>query len=194
MRRILLVLGLILVTCAPTMAQDTPLWEAYGGYAYVNADPTKLERTSLHGWNATVNVNVNDWFGIEADFGGYYGSRRYGSLGNVKLDSRIHTFTFGPRLTLRKHERVNWYMHALFGAAKGSAEEPTTNTEVFDDSAFAGVLGGGGEYKVSDRWGIRVGLDYIWTRFDDPFVTPRTAADQHNLRLTVGVVFGGGKK
>ena len=54
------------------LAQDEfPRAEVFGGYSYFRANPDKL---NLNGWDASVAGNITNWFGVEGDFSGHYGS------------------------------------------------------------------------------------------------------------------------
>jgi len=50
------------------------------------------------------------------------------------------------------------------------------------------TLGGGLDYKLSDRFAIRpVKVDYLMTRFSETGTSNQT---QNNLRVSTGIVFG----
>jgi opacity protein-like surface antigen len=72
----------------------------------------------------------------------------------------------------------------LFGVAHGSADFAGTSGS---DNAFAMTLGGGVDYKLTDRFAIRpIKVDYLMTRFSETGTSGQT---QSNLRISTGIVF-----
>jgi hypothetical protein len=74
-RTLLIVIGFLslLITCAAhgeTLANGN----IFVGYSYLNADFTSGGRTSLSGWNASVEGKVFPFLAIVGDFSGHYGS------------------------------------------------------------------------------------------------------------------------
>jgi hypothetical protein len=166
MRKLGSFLVLALLVAAPAAAQDTPQGEVFLGYSYIRSDSA-----NLNGWNAAVQGNVNSWFSVVGDFSGHY---------FPPANLNIHTFTFGPRFTYRGHERVQPFVHALFGGARASVLGVS-------DTAFAANVGGGVDIKAADWLAIRaIQADALITRFGGT-----TTADP---RLSFGVVFRFGKK
>ena len=175
MRKLLWVLGLFLLVSAPTMAQDAPRVEIFGGYSYLRADRGD-NGINLNGWNAAVAGNINKWFGVVGDFSGHYGSIDLAPT--VKLDVNSHLFLAGPRFSCRKHERVTPFAHVLLGGAR---DEFSAQGLSESSIAFAAAMGGGLDVKVSDRVALRLfQADYVLTRFNDD--------SQHNFRLSTGLV------
>lgn len=184
MGRALLFAGLITVLAPASNAQDTPRAELFGGYSYFRAEGGN----SLHGWNASIAANVNDWFGVVADFGGHYGneSLRVTVPDDIFIDAEssnnVHTFLFGPRFSYRKHRTLTPFAHALVGASR-SHVEATVDTPIFStrisdtDTDFAAAFGGGLDARISDRFAFRVfQADYLPTGRNE------------NFRLSTGVV------
>jgi opacity protein-like surface antigen len=169
MRRLIAWAALLVCAALPAAAQDAPRAELFGGYSYARLDapgPTK----NLHGWNAAVQGNLNDWFGLVADFSGHYGER---------LGQRVstHQALFGPRLTLRGP--VSPFVHALFGVARGNAGLFGSNSS---EAAFGMAVGGGLDVKLRDHVNLRlIQGDYLMTRFFD--------RRQDSFRLSAGLVF-----
>src|SRR2546426_5375162 len=76
LKRFFVVVGVCLALGIAAHAQEFPKAEVFGGYSYGNFGPTAFGagRTNVNGWNASLGVNVNHWFGLVSDFGGHYGS------------------------------------------------------------------------------------------------------------------------
>ena len=223
MKKLLLLAALILMMPVLASAQDdTPEVEVFGGYSYLRADEELIgigdDNEDLHGWNGSVAYSLNDWFGLEADFAGHYGSDRTTLVSpvfgptpfpsvtlDVDADARQHTFLFGPRVTARG-DRVTGFGHALFGGANIHREirstpvgpvPPGINPISFEDSetSFAMAVGGGIDINLSDRVAIRaIQADYLMTRYEDERVFGSGADSQHNARFSVGIVFRFGSR
>lgn len=171
MRKLSLVL-LVLLLMAPLslMAQDTPKAELYGGFNYVRGENS----SNLGGWNAAVEGNLNNWFGLVADLGGFY-----------KETFHEHTFLFGPQFSYRENPNVTPFFHTLFGGSAatgcgsicGITYGPRTT-----DTNFAMAIGGGVDFRVGEPVAIRLPqIDYLMTRIG--------GQTQNNLRIGIGVVF-----
>lgn len=181
MRKIIGLLLGILALSIPAMAQDAPKVEIFGGYSYLRATSGDLG-INLQGWNASVAVNANSWFGIEANFSGNYGSPISDSV--LLSNTKVHTFLFGPRI-VHRGERVQPHAHVLIGGAHARSDV----AGFFDvgQSALAFALGGGADIKVNNRLAIRLAqLDWIRTRF--------AGETQDNWRFSTGIVIRLGGK
>lgn len=113
-----------------------------------------------NGWNASLTGNVNQWFGVAADFSGAY-----------KSGEHVHTYMFGPVLSARS-DKVTPFAHVLFGGASGGG----TN-------AFAMAFGGGVDVKVADKVAFRL-IQGDWLVFRSEGVTSKK-----NARISTGLVF-----
>ncbi len=196
-----LVVGLLSFAALPAMAQDYPRVEFGGGYAYIRANVTARDATTtpptvvktnfdLHGGRGEVAVNVNRAFGIVADVGG----SAITGLPSGTSASMV-TYMFGPRLTYRNAEKIEPFVHALFGGAhvSGSTSGTISGFEFSGtENSFAMALGGGLDYKISNHVAIRfVQAEYLMTRFKTNINAAGTdvAATQNNLRIGAGLQF-----
>ncbi|HKR02552.1 MAG TPA: outer membrane beta-barrel protein [Pyrinomonadaceae bacterium] len=177
MRKAIFMIALLLLLRLQAAGQETPRVEVFGGYSYAGGN--------FHGWNASVTGNVNDWFGVVADFSGHYG----GSIDEDGFDERqrAHSYLFGPRVSVRR-KRVTPFAHALFGASKLETDLSGFGQRFFfSDTGFSFVVGGGLDVRVNDRVAVRAfQLDYLRTRFFGE-------AENHG-RLAFGLVLRFGKK
>jgi len=196
MRKFVLLCGVLALLAAPGMAQNgtTPAAEIFGGYSYLRVNPGEgAEGINVPaGWNAAVEINANSWFAFVADFSGHYKDI---SVDSITANFNLHGFTFGPQFNYRG-ERMKGFFRALFGAARSSGDvtvpvdlqairaggSQAQETISGSDTAFAMAVGGGVDVGASERIGFRLfQADYILTRFAD--------TNQHNFRLSFGVVF-----
>jgi opacity protein-like surface antigen len=163
-------------------AQETPKVDIFAGYSYVRANPSASGASgfSLNGGSASVAYNATSWLSGVADFGGYHN----GNILGTHVDGTLSTYLFGPRVSYRHSDRVTPFGEVLFGTARASANVLGARNS---SNAFAMSVGGGVDYKLSNRFAIRpVKVDYLMTRFSEFGNNTRT---QNNLRVSTGIVF-----
>jgi len=167
---------LILMASTAGMAQDVPKVEVFGGYSWAGGN--------FHGWNTSVTGNVNEWFGLVADFSGHYGSEQDGT---ILINKDAHSFLFGPRLSHRGR-RFTPFAYALIGATRFHESAVVSGQHLSrSDTGFSSAFGGGLDLKVTNRIKIRTfQLDYF---------RPNFFGEAHNRgRLAFGVVVNIGEK
>jgi opacity protein-like surface antigen len=177
MKRSFYAICLILVVSLSAIGQEkteVPRVELFGGYA---------NGLSSQGWNGSIAVNVNKWFGVVADFGGQYVNTR-----EVDFQEKIksHTFLAGPQISFR-FKRVTPFVRVLAGGASvNTVAVESGQTFTFAENSFVMGAGGGLDVRVNKRVAIRAfQLDYMRTKF--------FGESQQNGRISVGLVlrFGG---
>ncbi|HKW88184.1 MAG TPA: hypothetical protein VJN21_05455 [Candidatus Acidoferrales bacterium] len=167
MRKLLVMLGLLLVLPLAAHAQGTTI---FGGYSYVRLNtgavgsitPTNI---NMHGWDASLTESMFKIIGATADFG-----QTYATISGVK--TRQTTYMFGPELHFPA--RISPFVHALFGIAH-------VNGGSLSDNAFASAEGGGIDLHAGHFLGLRViQADYLNTHF--------RSTRQNDLRLSAGIL------
>ena len=185
MRKLLFgVVLLMLIPLAAPAQSEYPKAEVFGGYSFFRANPDKV---NLHGWNTSVTGNISNWFGVEGDFSGHYGSPRVFEFSVPFVDISSHTFMAGPRLSYRT-DSVTPFAHFLVGAARASTGAFGVT---LSDTALATVLGGGIDLNINDRFAVRaIQADYVMTRFKTGSQLFFSGFDEHqnNFRLSAGIV------
>ena len=196
MKKLVLVAVFLLGFSAMAMAQDVPKVEIFGGYSLILVDTsTALNQSgwegmdlNLNGWNSSVVINGNKYFGFVAEFGGSYGTVGYEERNSPPYswaDISIHSIMVGPKFTLYRG-KASPFVQALVGYAHIRATEAGfTYSE--DDMAMA--FGGGVDVSLNERVSLRpVQLDYFATRgsFTGDF------AD--HLRFSTGFIIKLGKR
>lgn len=171
MKKVLVVTALLLLCSLGSWAQNDPQFDLFGGYSYLHSGPGMgLSSADANGWEASATYNWNRWLALKADIDGHY-----------CCDQTMHNFLFGPQINLLHGKKVQPFVHGLVGVSHG------TSTGGFSDNVFAYAVGGGFDYKWTDRISIRiVQADYLGTRYG--------GETQHNLRLSAGIVFHFGSK
>src|SRR6201999_247071 len=85
----------------------------------------------LQGGSTSLAYNFNRYFGMVGDFGGFNETRLLLTSGNPPVainpyqaveDGTVFTYLAGPRLSLRKFNRVTPFAQALFGGIHASQE------------------------------------------------------------------------
>ena len=155
MKKLTLLLVIVMTfACGSLFAQDDyPRAEIFGGFSLLNTDLSGVwnERYSFYGFQASGVFNLDEFFGVEADFGGQYKSEGGETV-------HFYEYMFGPRFAVRR-EKASFFVHALFGGM---------NLGVSGDSVsgFALGIGGGVDLNVNDRFAVRiVQFDWIPSRF-----------------------------
>jgi len=181
-----------LLAGAPAHAQDAPKIDLFGGYSYVHANVVITGTgINLNGGSASVAYNVNHWFGVAFDFGGYM----QGNVANSGASLTFETFLAGPRFSLRTRSKLTPFVQVLLGGGHaggtvytsplGSALAPLGTS-----NAFAFTAGGGLDLKVSSAISLRLfQADYMYTQFSNA-----NNNRQNNLRLSAGIVFNFGRR
>ncbi len=165
-----LLVGLFTLS-AVAAESDHPKAEFFGGYQYTRAS---IEGTGINfnGFNFGATGNLNDYFGITADFGASFKSENGASLNN-------YTYTFGPQLALRAHKGYTPFVHALIGG-----DRLTFGATGFgSDSAngWAVLAGGGVDINMNRYAAVRVGADWMMLHGGGETFSK-------NFRMPVGIV------
>jgi hypothetical protein len=142
-------------------------------------------QTSQNFWlqGGSIELGANVWrgWGIAADVTGTH----TGSIGSSGLPLSLVTTTFGPRYRWHAARRLSIYGQGLIGEANGFRSIfPATEGSQPDANGFAAQVGGGVDYKLSDRFAMRV-LNAGWARTQLPNSTDDV---QNTLRLGAGIV------
>jgi opacity protein-like surface antigen len=147
-----------------------PKVEVFLGYSYLRGVPTlspSNRMDTLNGGSANVAFNLNRYLGLVGDFGGFDDSELQltGAGANPARvsDASGTAFTFmaGPRLSLRKYDRIKPFAQVLFGGIHASAVtlsncSGTLCTPLPSENSFAMTAGGGVDVKVSRHVGVRL--------------------------------------
>jgi len=147
------------------------------GYSYYNTNLTG-GRSSLNGWNASLEVKVLPLIGIVGDFSAGYGSLSAEACTAPQLDCGAFTgnisqynFLFGPRVSVQA-EKIRPFAEVLFGGAHVNVAG--------SNNSFATAIGGGLDYKFAYLFAWRFQGDYVHTHL--------YAISQNNVRISTGIV------
>jgi opacity protein-like surface antigen len=172
MHKWLVVAVAVALFSALAIAQDAPKAEIFGGYQYTRVDAGGTG-INANGWNASLTGYFNNWFGVAADFSG-----AYKTISGV--DFKVHSYTFGPVVSLNHEGTVSPFVHALFGGARATADAGIFGSG--SDNGFTMAFGGGADAKVSENLAIRVvQADWVYYRFSG-------VGETKNARISTGIV------
>lgn len=162
-------------------AQDPPKVDVFAGYTYIKVNPSTsgVDGFHLNGGSISGAYNFKNWLGAVADFGG-------GTNGNIAgsgVSGSVYTYLFGPRVSYRHLGRITPFGQVLFGAAHETASGFGASGS---QNAFAMTVGGGVDYKLTNRFSIRpIQVEDLITRFPEGTAGNQT---QNNLRVSTGFV------
>ncbi|MFY9845413.1 MAG: outer membrane beta-barrel protein [Terriglobales bacterium] len=216
MRKLLILVGLTLLTASLALAQDFPKVETSPAFMYIRTPisfsfnngeggTTSVNQSfNCAGGGGTLQYNVTSLIGIAADLGG---CKYFGQTIPAPISSNINgtgfTFLFGPRLTYRNHSAFTPFAELNFGGMRISLScknNPSDCTDEFgtgsrSKSAFAMTVGGGFDIKINKKLSLRpVQAEYLYTRFgNDCNLTVCTFNNnQNSFRLKSGIVIAWG--
>jgi predicted porin len=151
---------------------------------YIGTRSLKANTTQnfwTQGGSVELGVDLFRGWGVAADVTGAHA----GSIGSSGLPLSQVTATFGPRYRWHATSRLSLYGEGLVGEANGFRSIfPTIGGSQPDANGLATQVGGGLDYRLSNRLAIRV-LDAAWSHTQLPNSTDNV---QNNLRLGAGVV------
>ena len=152
--------------------------------------------SNLQGGSGSFAYNVNKWFGLAADFGGSkISSLNASGVPSLNVNSTLFTYLFGPRISYRGIKKVTPFGQVLLGGAHITDVTAAGVTVAKGANAFAMSVGGGLDWNVQKHVSIRVGqVEYLMTRFTNPFSLTGSTGTQNNVRVSAGVVFRLGSK
>jgi opacity protein-like surface antigen len=180
-------IAFILFVLADAGYAQIPGGNVYFGYSYMSADLVSNNRTSLNGWNGSIEGKVLPFIGLVADFSGEYGNSPVipnpactGIIGGpclpLSASTHIQTFLFGPRVSFSV-AKIRPFAEALIGAGHISESASLVSNS---DTSFSYALGGGLDYHLIPLISWRLEGDAVQTRF--------FSNTQNNVRISTGIV------
>jgi hypothetical protein len=191
-----LTLGLLFGSCLH--GQDAPKADVFIGYSYLRANPARSGSFPNDGGVGALGLNLNNYFGVEFEFGGYYN----GNVNKRGVESKSMTYLIGPRVSFGRSKGIDPYFHLLVGgiyvsgtkfvAPSGTNPTSSGTTIGVSEHNFAMATGGGVDIQLTKYLLLRpIQLDYLLTRLEDLGFSgqPTENRNQHNLRASAGLVF-----
>jgi opacity protein-like surface antigen len=189
---------------APNSANLPPKFarlELFAGYSFAQAGFFNAGHwAQLNGWNASFGLNAASWIGLVVEGSQFFGTSKiptsspapFPSCGSscppgplFNVDTRQYNILFGLQFPYRKYERWTPFGELMFGHSGVSGTAVLVGPEKEVSSGLGLLAGGGADYKINQRFAVRIKADYLQTRTDFPLIGK---AKQDNLRLSVGIV------
>jgi len=194
MRRLLVLVGLLVLTAGAALAQgEFPKVETSPAFMFIRNNPnlsnqfviqnpiagqppvniTGANDFNCAGGGGTIAYNLTSLIGIAADMGGckYFGTTV--AAGN-KISGSQFTYLFGPRLTFRNSSPFRPFFELNFGGDRlsvtcqnsATACVNATGGNTYSKNAFAMTVGGGFDIQLTKKISLRpVQAEYLYTRF-----------------------------
>ncbi len=161
-----------------------PKVQIFGGYSLNRLNPgDAFQGFNVHGLGADVEFGLTRWAGLVADFAGGR-AKRDAIAGSPAVN--LFSYLFGPRLSLRKWDRVVPFGEILFGGVHGG--QGFDGNVNFGHDGFGMAAGGGVDAIFKPYFGWRmIRADYLMTSFSGPLVAAN--GRQNNYRLSTGPIF-----
>ena len=131
----------------------------------------------------SIELGTNSWrgFGIAANISGTH----TGAISGTTIPLSLVTATFGLRYRWHADHRSSIYCEGLIGEANGfKSLFPVITGAQTSANGFASQLGGGLDYRLSERFAVRV-AEAAWQHTQLPNGTNNV---QNDLRLGAGLV------
>lgn len=152
----------LFVFVIPAHGQDSPKVEASVGYSLLRSGGDTVNGFTGTGAFNLLRSSSGD-LGAEFEFGGYFDS-----------GARLFTYQVGPIYHFGQKSR--FFGRALFGGAKAGV------SGVYAPQIFAGTIGGGFKWPITDSMHLRVGPDYQFFR--------NAGVTVNAFKFNIGVGFG----
>jgi hypothetical protein len=145
-------------------------WEFALGLALVGFRSSAYTATGV-GLNSSLAYFLNDWIAVE-------GSATSAFASTIFVNERVKylSYSAGPRFSLGQRQRLEPWVHALFGGV-----HVIPQTALGGQNGFALLAGGGADYAFNPRVSARFGVDYLRTNM--------FGQSQNNLQGILDMVF-----
>lgn len=169
---------------APSPVQAGPSYKyvVYGGFAYTSLNQVNLSRYGLMGGKVSLTRNYGKYFGLTGAVDYFKPALGSGNPG----DPSVYTFMVAPELHATLYDNIEGLFFAELGGEHTGGEKMTPNI------SFAGGFGGGLQYNLNSRLGIRAEGDRVAGSFSLTNNSPQLAYSTHmtwNARASIGVVY-----
>jgi hypothetical protein len=145
------------------------------------------ERQGFHGIELFAKGNVSRYVGLKASYS--FNRKSFDIDGgtaatSVDVDADLHQFLGGVEVKDNaKETKVKPFAHVMAGVAHARAKvDSATVSFTESDNGFAGIVGGGIDFKLSDR------VDFRAVQFDYNPIRAN-GETKHNYRIGIGFIF-----
>jgi hypothetical protein len=168
---------------------------------YVKTDADYFKGTGINGIEASVTRNFTHYVGLKLDFSAHFKKEMVTAqypqgISQFLVEAQLYQYMAGPEFKARNKSIVTPFAYGLIGRAHAGtklAGQLIPNGPIFPphrnwNHGLASALGGGLDFRVSERASLRSSVDYNPTRARMAFIGGQ-GATQNNIRTSVGVLF-----
>jgi len=160
--------------------EPTYKYEVFAGWGYTSLNQVSQSKSGLQGVSLSITRDFGRYFGVTAEGGHYAWPLAQSNPESVTVDQ----FLAGPVLHAQLYGPASVFVHGLLGTVH------TGQVSISPSYSFAGGFGMGMDYRLSQRWGVRIYGDDIGSSFT---VTPYTSGNSPHTRFNahagVGVTY-----
>jgi opacity protein-like surface antigen len=168
----------------PIVTGVGPEIEAHGGFEYIGMQVPTASSVPMYGADSGLTVGVTRHVGIRVDLG----YSRASNVFDTGHHSDVLTYMAGPVFYPVRTRKTSPYVELLVGGARVTGPIPDGAGGFYrgyaNDFAWAG--GGGLEFRTAPEFAVRVGVDYLHTKYFD---SNGLLAGQGNLRGVVSFTY-----
>lgn len=165
-------------------------YEIFAGYGYTSMNQVNQSRNGLQGVNVSVTRDWGRFFGLTADGAYYRYPLKSPAIQNSTLVPWVDAVLVGPVVHAPLFGHYEGFFRVLLGA------EHTGGVNAYPNLSFAGGIGAGLDYKLSQHFSLRASGDDIASSFVAPIepgyvCSPTSGCSPHehrNSRAEFGVV------
>jgi len=164
-----------LALAQPAAAQGPEKGDVSFGYQFLNLSADSDSESLPAGWFVDLAGNLTKSLAVVAQVGGNYKSYEQsasfgGASASANASLKLYEFMGGVRMSSRANRTVVPFAHVLAGAAYGSGSFEATGSFGGQNLALSGAdsqtnfafqAGGGTNIGMTEKVGIRFGVDYI---------------------------------
>jgi len=155
-------------------------YEAFVGWGYTSLNQVNQSNSGLQGVSLSLTRDWGKYFGATLEGGHYAWTVTEANPQAASVDQ----YLAGPVFHAALYERSSIFVHGLIGAAH------TGGVSIKPGESFAGGIGVGLDYKLTDHLGLRAYGDDIGSSFTLTPYAPGDSPHRHfNARASVGVTY-----
>jgi hypothetical protein len=153
---------------APEKPVASHKYEIFAGYSYTSMNQVNQSRYGLQGGNLSVTRDWGRFFGLSADGAFYKYPLAHPAIENSpNLAPWEYAVMLGPVVHAPLFGRYDGFFRVLLGA-EHTGFTGTPVASAYPNLSFAGGIGGGVDYKLSNHFYMRASGDDITSSFVAP--------------------------